>query len=119
MTQFASRGRVSGDVCFELWGPKLRPAFWKTATPARWIIVPMPKAAMNENYLAPPWQNQIRRSWQISTVEPESATKRMDQAANGKFRLSVFAAHERHLRATSRVNRIGQTFRRRTSTCAG
>jgi hypothetical protein len=65
-------GGVPLDVASEFFCPKCFTRLRHRRTIA--IAMSMPKAAMNEDDLPQSGKNQIRRSWQIATVEAKAIT---------------------------------------------
>ena len=61
----------------------------------------MPEAAMHEHDLTPPRKDEIRRSRQVSTMQPESVAQAMRQASDNHLRLGRLALDRRHERGAS------------------
>ncbi|MBB4041627.1 hypothetical protein GGR34_003305 [Microvirga flocculans] len=73
---------------------------------------------MDEDHLAPAWENQVWLARQLSAMKPEPVAHRMDKTANNHFRGCVFAPHAGHrptavfrrLRGAAHVLSISATF---------
>ena len=61
----------------------------------------VPEASMNKNNRFIFWQYNIRCSWQIFSVQPETVSHFMQYGPNDKFRFCVFPFYTGHVPASS------------------
>lgn len=85
---------VAGNVFTKLLAPEFVPGLGSGSIAA--IGVPVPKAAVNEDTGFPLWQNNIRPSWQVFPMEPESVAASMQEFAHGHFRFRIAASYGSH-----------------------
>ena len=87
-----------------LFRPELRTRRGRHATiPA---VVRMPEAAMNEYSCSVFWQDNIRSSWEIPTMQSEPVTERMKNCPDNDLWFRVLPAYRGHVPASllRRVN---------------
>ena len=71
--------------------------------------MPVPEATVNKNNGFPLWQNNIRLSWQVLSMQSVSEAKLVKQSPDNEFRLGVLGANARHhLRAFARIDDVSQ-----------
>jgi hypothetical protein len=59
----------------------------------------VPKAAVNKDHFLPANEREIRISWEVFSVQPESVSKSVSEPADQHFGLHSFAANCAHVRA--------------------
>ncbi|CAN0617380.1 protein of unknown function [Burkholderia multivorans] len=71
-------------------------------------LMDMPEAAMDKNCRPILGQDEIRRAWQISSMQTVAETRSMQHSANHQLRLGMSASYSRHHLATfHRIDSIG------------
>ena len=56
----------------------------------------MPKAAVDANYFAAPWKDDVRSSWQVSPVQAKPITHGVQDPSHLQLWLRILAAYARH-----------------------
>lgn len=85
--------RVSLDVPLEFGGP-VSDVRSRRRRPA--AIMPVPKAAVNEQRGPPPRKHQVRRAGQVSSVQSEAESERMGRLADRQLGLRVLRLYPGH-----------------------
>ena len=89
-----SRLEVAQSFIEELFPPELKPRLRKSRQMT--IGMSMPEAPMHKNDGLVLRQNNVRLAGQITPMQSESQSLRMQRATHYQFRLRVFAANSRH-----------------------
>src|SRR4029077_17938395 len=92
---------IAVNVSFELRQPVIAIAFRLFAAELAGML--MPEAAMNENHLSSPRENQVRRAWQIVTVQAKSIAHAVSKASDNKLGLCIRLSDTAHLLAGLRL----------------
>ena len=58
--------------------------------------VPVPKAAVNEDHLAPPYKDKVWTAWKRAPMQPKPVAKPMRKRAHDHFWLCVLALDRAH-----------------------
>jgi len=104
--QCLSNSQVARLVALELVEPKIRTA--GRGRRAHATLMPVPKAAMDEDRGAEPRQGHVRSTRQVRPVQAEPKPQSVKRTPQGKLRLGVESRNLRHdLRARLRIDDIG------------
>lgn len=60
----------------------------------------MPEATVNKDNFFPAWKYKVRRSWQITTMEPVSISHGENQSPHDQLGLRILASNTRHQRTS-------------------
>ena len=59
--------------------------------------MPMPEAAMDEDYRSAPGEHQVGTSWQTANMKVIAISEPVDQSTHRPFWTGVFGSHASHL----------------------
>ena len=77
---------ITSLVCVELVGPELD---IRRRGRRPFASVAVPEATVDKNDFAQAWQNNVRRSRQVSPMQPEPEAERVNKTSDNYLRLSV------------------------------
>lgn len=60
----------------------------------------MPEATVNENGQPESWQDQVRRAWQVSTIQSKTISHPVQHPAHHEFRTSILWSYASHQSGT-------------------